>query len=260
MHIKYCTLTGVDDEVDLDHLIEISNIFPFVEWGILYSPTRQGSGRYPSIVNINKFLKHIPNDINIALHICGQGIDDLLHDEYTITNIVSRMLLRGNTRMQLNFNNTKNPVDMKLLCEYHRQYEDIPAFTDIAIITQVNNANHGVHEMLNGFANHQVLFDSSGGRGNSPKNWPNLIPNVPCGYAGGLGINNITEQLNILSGIVGPSSIWIDMESSLIAHGIRYITDQLVEDHDYFSLNICYDVLYAVNAWVKKNPNDFFTY
>ena len=42
------TITGPDDKTDIDTLLQLSQYYPFVEWAILYSPTRQGSERYPS--------------------------------------------------------------------------------------------------------------------------------------------------------------------------------------------------------------------
>ena len=45
----YCTLTGVDDSTSVEELIRLYREYPFVEWGVLYSATQQGQGRYASM-------------------------------------------------------------------------------------------------------------------------------------------------------------------------------------------------------------------
>ena len=42
------TITGADDAVDPGALVALSAEFPFVEWGILFSKSREGEARYPS--------------------------------------------------------------------------------------------------------------------------------------------------------------------------------------------------------------------
>jgi hypothetical protein len=49
MKIRYVTLTGADDDVDPQQLAEISQEYPFVEWGILFSQSKSGVERYSSI-------------------------------------------------------------------------------------------------------------------------------------------------------------------------------------------------------------------
>jgi phosphoribosylanthranilate isomerase len=58
-----------------------------------------------------------------------------------------------------------------------------------------------------------VLFDSSGGKGISPKSWPSVPAALRCGFAGGLGPDNLASELGRLERIVGDRSVWIDMQS-----------------------------------------------
>jgi hypothetical protein len=60
-----------------------------------------------------------------------------------------------------------------------------------------------------------VLFDSSGGQGREPESWPIAPNDICCGYAGGLGPDNLHTHLKLLGEIVGNSSIWVDMESGV---------------------------------------------
>ena len=41
-------MTGADDSVDPKELFRISEKYPFVEWGILFSKSATGRYRYPS--------------------------------------------------------------------------------------------------------------------------------------------------------------------------------------------------------------------
>jgi phosphoribosylanthranilate isomerase len=63
------------------------------------------------------------------------------------------------------------------------------------------------------------LFDNSGGRGISPETaWPSPldIP-FPMGFAGGLGPDNVLEQLDKINAACGdkPYATWIDMEGRI---------------------------------------------
>jgi hypothetical protein len=45
------------------------------------------------------------------------------------------------------------------------------------------------------------------------KEWPKPLEDVLCGYAGGLGPDNIEAQLELISKAVGNREIWVDMET-----------------------------------------------
>ncbi len=47
MKIDKVTLTGADDSVRPAELVEISQQYPLVEWGILFSKSQQGTARFP---------------------------------------------------------------------------------------------------------------------------------------------------------------------------------------------------------------------
>lgn len=211
MNLTHCTLTGVDDATDLTALADLSAEFPLVEWGFLYSPKRQGQpGRYPSIATLHRAIADLPPHVRIALHVCGNGVAGLLSDERIVTDLVEGVGARKG-RIQLNFNHLHDPIDFGMLQVLLAWY---PHTT---FITQHNPANEAVSSTLkrNGFKNHAILFDTSGGRGVSPSHWPQPIPGMSCGYAGGLGPTNIAAQLESISVIVGDTPTWIDMEGAL---------------------------------------------
>lgn len=238
MKISHCTFTGVDERTNLDLLSFLSVKYPFVEWGFLYSPKREGEpGRYPSVEFLQNAFRSLPSTTNVALHVCGKGVYDLIESEPVISSLVELVHARQG-RVQLNFSHARKNVDLDKLKGM------IELLYPMTIITQVHQANEGIWQALRELDNHAVLFDGSGGRGISPDIWPEPLP-ISCGYAGGLGPSNISDQLNIISNTVGNREIWIDMEGSLRT------TDE--HGHDWLELSRCEDVLSSI----KNSDSDY---
>lgn len=198
MKINRVTLTGADDSVRPEQLIAITNTYPFVEWGVLFSPKRQGSPRYPS----EKWVQEFANlNLPCAAHLCGIAVGAFISgwpsDDY-----------RGFGRIQLNFNlHVKGYLLPKLPDVVAREKQ-----IGRPIIFQMNFANQ---ELSGKKFVHSILFDSSGGRGCSPTAWPQHDPLRYCGYSGGLGPDTLDAQLEEISKVVGDGVIWIDMESRI---------------------------------------------
>ncbi|MDK9702533.1 MAG: hypothetical protein OEL20_05290 [Sulfuritalea sp.] len=231
MNLSHCTLTGVDDATDLTRLAGLSRDYPIVEWGFLYSPKRQGQpGRYPSVATLQRAFRELPADVRVALHVCGEGVPDLLAGESVVRELVSRVAARGG-RVQLNFNQHRKPVD---LIDLRRFLDAMPATT---VITQHNSANQDVWRELHDRENHAVLFDASGGNGVLPAQWPHPLPEVACGYAGGLGPDTLYEHLARIDRAAEARPFWIDMEGRLRA-GDREGIDRLSLDRCRFCLEI----------------------
>ena len=210
LNLSCCTLTGVDEKTDLEQLIQLSHQFPVSEWGFLYSPKRQGQpGRYPSIPLLQRAFSDLPQDVHAALHICGRGVSDILSGEPIILDLVKQVTQRHG-RIQLNFNHTRAPVDLAALADL------LDTFPSLTVITQHNLANSSVWEELHGYPNHAMLFDSSGGKGVLPvSQWPEPLPGVSCGYAGGLSSANLAEEMGKIAAKTGRQSTWLDMEGHL---------------------------------------------
>ncbi len=83
------------------------------------------------------------------------------------------------------------------------------------IITQHNSANHSLLNVLSGTPNHAVLFDESGGQGISPAAWPLPHSGKKCGYAGGLGVDNLAGEIPRIQLAAAGAPFWIDMEAKL---------------------------------------------
>lgn len=237
MKVTHCTLTGVDINTNLTMLAELSRRYPIAEWGFLYSPKRQGwPGRYPSISFLQRTLMSLPPDISVALHVCGAGVHDLLQRESVVTGLVN--VINGRKgRVQLNFNQNKDPVDIEALAALMNDYPNI------TFITQYNSANRHLVVDFSTQANHAVLFDASGGEGIHPGAWQPPFNGVRCGYAGGLNSQSLPSDLTAIEKAAGNASVWVDMESSL--------RKKDESDVDWFDLAECETCLSAVTTWAE---------
>lgn len=207
-----CTLTGADDTIQHNELFHLSAKFPFVEWGILHHATLQGQGRYPSFRWIDILCTQIPvhTHTRFALHVCGR---DAVNEFLTGTGS-TRLRAARFARVQINFLATRyDPALVVTAIQRNRGK---------MIITQHNEANEGLLPMLSRIPNHAILFDASGGHGVSPSTWPTHVPNKACGYAGGLGPDNLSRELPRIQQAAGQHPYWIDMEGKLRDEADRF--------------------------------------
>lgn len=233
--LTHCTLTGFDDSTLLEDVIRLSNAYPIAEWGFLYSANRKGTpGRYPSLDSLHYAFENLDSNVRVALHICGRSVSALLNgSSFEVAELVEMVEERGG-RIQLNFNQTREPLNLIKLKDF------LDAHPALQVITQHNLSNKVVWESVRGHENHAVLFDSSGGRGILSDGWQEPLPNILCGYAGGLGHENLDTELPRIATAAAGHSFWIDMEGSL------RVTDE--DDIDWFDTDRCERCLELVSA------------
>lgn len=201
------TLTGITN--GFDEAERLSKRYPFVEWGLLYSPAKEGAKRYPSRDQITEFAYQYP-EVPKALHLCGKGATLLLDGDEKTKQLVSLF-----ERVQINVNARRlSAQHLDGLYSYIQQSFHGRAFLPQSVITQHNKANEEILQSpaVQGLQNHHILVDSSGGRGSAPNQW--VVPDTddkPVGLAGGLNPQDLYQQiLDMPQGID-----WIDMESKL---------------------------------------------
>jgi phosphoribosylanthranilate isomerase len=228
-NLTHCTLTGVDEMTALSSVESLSLEFPVVEWGFLYSPKRQGQpGRYPSTEFLRKSFQDLPQHVRVALHVCGSGVLQLIEGEPVVTELVQLVGQRGG-RIQLNF--SAHDISNFTL---DRVRDCIQRFPLIEFITQYNEANVHVWKSLCDVPNHSVLFDASGGRGVAADAWSAPLDGVRCGYAGGLGPENVAREIQAIQSAAGDALFWIDMEG------------KLRDESDWFDVGACKATLEAL--------------
>jgi hypothetical protein len=153
------TITGADDKVNPRYLYEISQEFPFVEWGILISKNSAGYPRFPSMQWIHwlETAQSKPKvKINLSMHLCGTWLRQLLNtsNPEIFLNSVSEELPIFN-RVQLNFHAEKQLVTLAIGTNLHK-------FGDMQIIFQMDGVNEGLyHEVKKSKLNVVPFYDSS---------------------------------------------------------------------------------------------------
>jgi hypothetical protein len=209
MTLKFCTLAGVDDAAPLFELAVISDLHPYVEWGFLFSPGKQGlRGRHPTVERMQRALRELPGYVNLALHIRDEGVPLLLGGEPVLAGLFQQLRARGG-RIQLACDFAERKVDRAVL---RRFFLDHP---DVRFITRHDEKNAAVTLALADVPNHSVLFDVVRGGNIGPTAWPAASPAASCGYVGNLGPETLEKALPRIYEAAGPSEFWIEMEGSL---------------------------------------------
>lgn len=223
------TFTGADPSCTLAELFALLQVDPRIELAFLYSETRAGSGRYPPARWIAETVAEIERGFGfgrVALHICGRAVRKLLRREDIDPDLGS---LSRFERIQLNGH--FDAVDAGLLRRLIGEYDGWK------VITQYDS-NQSLHDLIRR-PGHQVLFDASGGRGIERHDWPHHLGGWTCGYAGGLGSDNLEWHLPAIAEAAKGAldGYWIDMES------------KLRDSSDRFSIGLARLAIDAVLRW-----------
>lgn len=202
MQLSNITFTGADDTIKTALLEEVSTYFPFVEWGILFPST--GGARFPSWDWVNS-LKG--SKINLSAHLCGNFVGYALNGN--MSTFVDRMgteLFNQFKRIQINTHGL--PVSMDTV-----SFNTLVDELEQKVIIQMDGTNDWIADIN---TNTDMLFDTSSGAGRSPATWPLNVKDRVCGYAGGLGPENLKAELEYLDFYLPTDTvIWVDMESNI---------------------------------------------
>lgn len=205
MNLDRVTITGADDSISPEALISLTEKYPFVEWGVLFSGKKQGGPRYPSdrwMGGLGQVASKLPN---LCAHLCGKWVRDIvLEAEPGWWGKYARYVPIFK-RIQLNFHG-----------QFHKAHplfgEAILKLKRHEFILQHDGVNDETILKLGGELPVAPLFDRSGGAGVVPASWPAPIWKYQ-GYAGGLGPENIEEEIRRIGEAAGESRIWVDMET-----------------------------------------------
>jgi hypothetical protein len=202
------TFTGVDSHCHVEDLLKLLNADPRVELAILFSASRAGKqNRYPDPAWISDATSHVSLTYTnrLALHLCGsEARNAFLRGGFGDFGLGS---LWRYGRIQIN-----GALSFE---DGGRLRQLLGEYSGWKVITQYDS-NPSLHDTIRR-PGHQVLFDASGGRGRRRESWPQHLGHWTCGYAGGLGPDNLHAELpRIAAAAAGAiDGYWIDMESSL---------------------------------------------
>lgn len=174
------TITGADDNTSIAEMRDLSAEFLFLE----LSAAMHDDFTYP-----------------ISMHVCGAWARGLM-DEVAgwgelpeLANYVGRMQVNGQaTDFKCQLPSWPSST-LQLIFQYPRGHE---------AMTAARSRNYDA----------AILFDRSGGNGILPDAWPEPLPGIYCGYAGGLGPDNVAAEVGKIQRICS-EPFWIDMEGRM---------------------------------------------
>lgn len=231
MKLQFCAITGADDAVAIKDIAAIEKEFPFVEWAILWMPDRAGTPRFPTLEWIKDFKSQCPTS-HASLHLCGDALIDFAEGRAVEA-------MKGFKRIQLNlkFANAGERIDLQQLAAQVKAHPDVQF-----ILQYTEDKKDTLLPLFKDIPNHALLFDASAGAGISPDKWSAPVPGHFCGYAGGLGPDNVLENLKMINAVTPADyTTWIDMESK-------------VRTDDQFDLQKVRSVLETVRAYAFSAP------
>lgn len=215
MALTRVTITGADDATHIGNLIELSVMYPFVEWGILVGSSI--GPRFPSFGWIKDLVDartSIGGKMKLSLHICGKWLREIQRGFSNLSEVDALGIhTHGFSRMQLNWHGEKQEDAVRL---------NVPlAFSSMAsmtIIFQLDGVNDDLWKQTRELGHLcQGLFDASHGAGVTPDVWPHGRTNIQCGWSGGLGPDNLAESLPRIDEAArfGGTDYWVDMETKV---------------------------------------------
>jgi hypothetical protein len=253
--IRFVTLTGADDTTDPASLKGLSLQFPFVEWGILFSQKRFRTPRFPSKEWLEKLFNQ--SSMNLCLHLCGSYVRSLLKGHAIFLGDLENIdrdqypwqLFK---RVQINTHGEDHDWNIEALVAFLRTEHE----HEFIFQLDGNGKNEAMAKSLvleHGLKNVSFLFDTSHGAGLSPRtNWPSpQLSKGSFGYAGGLGPDNIAEEISKIVAIAqlrddNKCGIWLDMETKVRSFPAP---DPGRPNNDMFDLDKCRKVLERANPW-----------
>lgn len=214
MPLTCVTITGADDATSIEELVALCEEFPFVEWGILVG-YHEGCERFPSqdwITNLVSAREGMCNHMRLSLHICGRHLRDIASGRSTLGDWLGPQLYAFQ-RVQLNWHGERQSQQcsenvLSAFCK-------LDGFGwDPTLIFQLDGVNDDLYLAASRRFACCGLFDRSHGAGVVPNEWPQCSTDIACGWAGGLGPENLADEIPKISSKAWPAmNFWIDMET-----------------------------------------------
>jgi hypothetical protein len=204
MKLSRVTITGADDAVDPEDLLALSSEFPWAEWGILRGgQDRLGTPRFPKpewVKAFDSLVLESATPVSWSLHLCGE-----LARHAMVGSPMVYAALKSLTAQRVQLNGfSKYRLPMLILAQLLPETEFILQTSDLA------SEHHGL-ELAKLHPNVVNLLDASGGRGKVAV-WAER-PESRLGYAGGIGPDNVVEQIEHLLSYATEQDFWIDLET-----------------------------------------------
>ena len=217
MRLKYITISGTNEHTNVEDLAVLLFKYPVAEAGIQVSGEKcsYGSPRFEWIMSLYRFLNKNKMRVNVALHLNKDWVEQFCAGEVVpeLKELLKLRYYNGEKfikRVQLNFK-----IGREKTPEFETLYKMIREYGEHRFISSYNKENAPlIDKLYQSGLMFDNLFDSSFGKGIEPtsRELP-VYYGILQGYAGGLGPDNIAEELRKLKAIDG--DIYIDAQKKL---------------------------------------------
>ena len=217
MALTCVTITGADDSTYPEKLHELFEEFPFVEWGVLVGS--HAGPRFPSVEWVHRLIaerEKTANLMRLSLHVCGSFLREIASGRSSLLNHIGPQLFAFQ-RVQLNWHGERQPYPVREMVLNAFCSLDPGGFGwDPQLIFQFDGVNDELWKSAGRRFVCSGLFDRSHGAGVVPSEWPKCSTEIPCGWAGGLGPDNLADEIPKISAqAFAAQNFWIDMETKV---------------------------------------------
>ena len=237
MKLRYITCSDPREDIPVESLLNFTAKYPISEIGVQAHPGPMSFERNRNkwFGEIVKKAQNMPTPPNIALHINYHWCDFMC--EGIVPNELNWWLRVPNAytgqpvikRIQLNIGDYSNKFDaekLSMLINKHTNQEFIFPWNE--------RVAKKIEMLKQTGTKFSLLFDGSYGAGIEPSAWyAPVYKNIPNGYAGGLGPDNVAKNLDKINAILPQNyETWIDAEGKLRdRHTTRSFTLELAEKY-----------------------------
>lgn len=235
MSLTRLTITGADDGTDPDELVRLSQRFPFVEWGILFSRKREGTPRYPSrhwrdalLLAWFKYKRDCeslpsklpwPPTFHLSAHFCGmEARETIAGDSHwldALDVVFGRVQLNGFATNQHEHALGAEQSHLVGLIDGDR-HDRLEFILQVRDSTSLMMAGAIAGLCFKAQTRVTALWDPSGGAGVVSGQWPEgpLLDGairMPLGNAGGINLDNIRGRARLAA--YRDEETWLDLET-----------------------------------------------
>jgi len=239
--LQKITVTGADDQVSVEALWALQQVYPKLEFGLLITQNyREVRPRYPSRSWLQRLVEE---PLNLSVHLCGQVVRELIDYKSGEPPLIQELkwLWPKVQRIQWNVGD----FDTNFLGIRITDFIERPEIRGKELIVQVTPTKQYRRELAVKAVNMQdsrpevgLLYDASGGRGLRPDVWPKPDLKIKhIGFAGGLNPENLAENLGMIQLQCRDHAFNIDVES-----GIR-------DESDKWDFGKVHDFVQVAQGW-----------
>lgn len=220
MKLRYITCSDPRSDIPLESLLNFAEKYPMTEFGVQahMGAMSENMDRFKWFDKLVQISRNMPKAPNLALHVNYEWCDYM--NIGAIPYELADWILTHNAhtgkptvqRIQLNIGDHTFSFNSKKLANLIKKFSD-----QEFILPWNHHVADKIQQLKETGAKFSLLYDNSYGAGIEPKKWyPPVYDDVPNGYAGGLGPDNVEKHLDKINAVLPHDyTTWIDAEGKL---------------------------------------------